>query len=55
MVIAELFAKLAGYQVERYSDTKQWLKKYREKWVQKNKESELHEIEKMFLTLEENR
>lgn len=52
MVMAELFAKFAGYGVERYSDTEQWLKKYRAKWVQKNKEYELREIEKMFLTLE---
>ena len=52
MVMAELFGKLAGYEIERYSDTEQWLKKYRIKWVEKNKESELCEIEKMFRILE---
>lgn len=52
MVMAELFAKFADYEIERYTDTEQWLKKYRIKWVEKNKESELCEIEKMFRTFE---
>lgn len=52
MVMAELFAKLAGYKIERTSDTENWLKKYRSRWLEVNKESELSEIEKMFLTLE---
>jgi len=52
MVMGELYAKFAGYEIRRCSDTEQWLSKFREKWIQKNKESELCEIEKMFRTLE---
>lgn len=51
-VMAELFGKFAQYRIERVSDTKEWLKKYRESWVKYNKESELCEIEKMFVFLE---
>jgi hypothetical protein len=53
IVIAELFAKLAGYELKRISDTDHWLKEYRKNWLKSNKESELSEIEKMFITLEE--
>jgi len=52
IVMAELFAKLAGYEITRCSNTDEWLKKYRESWLIRNKESELREIEKMFTTLE---
>ena len=52
MVIAELIAKSENYQNVRYTDTKAWLKKYRQKWVQKNKESELSAIESMFMYFE---
>lgn len=52
LVMAELFAKLCGYEIERVSSTEKWLKKYRESWLLSNKESELCEIEKMFMTLE---
>ena len=51
-VMAELSAKLAGYQIGRITDTKAWIGKYREKWMQKNKESELRHIEEMFLYCE---
>jgi len=53
IVIAELFAKCAGYNIERIADTSLWLKKYRQRWLKSNKESELCEIEKMFISLEE--
>lgn len=47
-LMAEIFAKIAGYSMERTIDGGQWFAKYRNKWLEKNKESELHEIEKMF-------
>lgn len=52
LVMAELYAKHAGYYVVRYSDTEQWLKAYRSMWLKNNKESELFRIEDMFRTLE---
>ena len=52
IVMSEIFAKFIGHEVERYSDTAAWLEKYRESWLASNKESELCEIEKMFVTLE---
>lgn len=53
LVMAELFAKFEGYDIERISDTGAWLNRYSEKWMQKNKASELCEIQKMFITLED--
>lgn len=47
-VMAELSAKLAGYETDRLTDTCQWLNRYRESWMKKNKVSELHRIEEMF-------
>lgn len=52
-VIAELYAKLAGYDIVRVSDTNHWLSNHRKEWLKYNKESELSEIEKMFVFLEE--
>ena len=51
LVMAELFAKLAGYKIERESDPENWLNRYSEKWMQKNKASELFRIQDMFHTL----
>ncbi len=53
IVMAELLAKLAGYKIERVSDTFSWLKALRESWLISNKESELREIEKMFNYVEQ--
>lgn len=53
-IMAELISKRNGLAINRVSDTKSWLKKFREKWTQKNKESELRNIENMFLYCEEN-
>lgn len=53
-VIAELSAKLAGNPVNRVTDTREWLRRYREAWMRKSKESELYKIEEMFLYCEEN-
>ncbi|MCR4718954.1 MAG: family 20 glycosylhydrolase [Firmicutes bacterium] len=54
MVMAELFALQSGYKIKRITDTKKWLEKYKEKWLEANKKSELSEIEKMFITLDKN-
>ena len=51
-VVAELIAKEAGYTFKRLTDTEKWLVKYRRKWLAKNKESELCEIERMFRVME---
>lgn len=47
-VIAELSGILAGYEIDRVSDTKEWLNSFREHWLKKNKESELRKIEEVF-------
>jgi len=47
-VIAELWKKLLGYPVSRLTDTRQWLHKYSEKWLQKNQPNELYRIQEMF-------
>ena len=52
MVMAEIFALRAGYKMKRITDTKNWLKSYKKKWLQENKESEYSEIEKMFMTVD---
>ena len=52
-VIAELGAKLEqGWTGKRLTDTEQWLKKYRARWMQKNKESELPLLETVFRAVE---
>ena len=51
MVMAELYAKFAGYEIENFSDPNEWLEKFRTKWLEKNKESELFRIEDMFTVL----
>ena len=53
IVIAELIGKVAGYPVERITDTKKWLDIYSEEWLKKNKRSELTETQHMYLTLDE--
>lgn len=53
-VMAELMLILRGYPVERVTNTENWLARYRANWLKKNKESELKEIEKMFLLLEDS-
>jgi len=51
-VIAELFAKHMGIELERWTDTEKWLKQYRKLWLEKNKESELFRIEEFFRSVE---
>lgn len=52
IVVAELLAVQAGYEVNRKSDTVKWLENYRRLWLEDNKESELCEIERMFFDIE---
>ena len=53
-VLAELDKKMLGESICRMTDTRQWLEKYSEKWLEKNKPSELYRIEEMFTWFEEN-
>lgn len=53
-VMAQLAAKMDGIDVDKIVDTKSWLAKYRDKWMQKNKKEELYRIEEMFLYCEEH-
>lgn len=52
-VMAELTAKLKGVEGSRMTDTREWLKKFSEKWEKKNKPCELSAIQKLFLYMEE--
>ena len=54
MVMAELFAKHAGYQIESYVNLETWLEKFSEKWLEKNKPGELYRIQHMFHVLDKN-
>jgi len=47
-LMAEFGGKLAGYKVCRLTNTSKWLERYREKWLKKNKPSELKKIEELF-------
>ena len=51
IVMAELFAKCAGYDIEKTVNVDTWLKRFKEKWLEKNKPSELFRIEDMFTVL----
>ena len=47
-VLAELGAALSGIKLPRVTNTDEFLTRYRAKWVEKNKESELSRIEEIF-------
>ena len=51
-VLAELGGKLAGLSFERVTDTEKFLKKFAEKWLKKNKPSELWRIEEVLRYME---
>lgn len=53
-LMAELSQKLSGKDIVRVTNTCEWLNKYRKKWLEKNKESELYRIIEMFMYCEEN-
>jgi len=51
-VLAELAAKLSHIETERLTNTKDFLARYRAKWLEKNKESELSRIEDVFMYID---
>ena len=51
VVMAELFAKFAGYEIEKTADVEAWLGRFKAKWLEKNIPSELFRIEDMFTVL----
>ena len=53
-LMTELSDKMTGVKGNRTINTHEWLNKYSQKWLEKNKESELHRIVEMFTYLEEN-
>lgn len=52
-LMTEILAGCAEYSIERKTDTKKIVESYRKKWLEDNKESELSEIEKVFLYLDD--
>lgn len=52
MVMCEIGEANNGAKLERHTDTAKWMKKFRAAWLSKNKESELRDIEKIFMDLE---
>ena len=53
-LMAQLWEKTAGIPGEQFVDTRAWLDAYCQKWLQKNKPSELYRIAEMFTWLEES-
>ena len=51
-LVAELYSLREGKIFDRVTDTEEWLKKYRTRWMLNNKESELSRIENFFKTCE---
>lgn len=49
--LAQLAAEMAGYRVAPVLDTESWLTEYRKQWLESSKESELANIEAMFLSV----
>ena len=47
-MMAEFAAKIAGQEVQRLTDTKEWIKNYRKSWLSQSKVSELQKIEEVF-------
>lgn len=52
-VLAQLGGKMLGIECETVVEPKKWLESYGKKWLEKNKKSELFEIEKMITYLAE--
>lgn len=52
-IMAELTAKMAGREITPLVDVMEWFGKYKEKWLKKNKVSELFNVEKVFTYLAE--
>ena len=51
-LMAQMEEKMQGRCGEKIVDTQMWLKAFREKWLQKNKPSELNRIVDVFTYLE---
>ena len=51
MVMAQLYAKFAEYEMEEDIDIEKWIEKFSKKWLEKNKPSELYRIQEMFKSL----
>ena len=47
IVVAELLAKVIDYKLDRISDTYAWFEKFRNRWMAKNKESEIMRIKEI--------
>lgn len=52
-ILARFFAKLIGCTAPSAPDVKEWLSRYKEAWLSKNKPSELDEIERVFLDFDQ--
>lgn len=52
-VMAQLVAKMDGIEVNQIVDTKAWITRFANKWMEKNKKEELYRIEEIFLYCEE--
>ena len=48
-VLAQLGAKLFDAEADTIIEPKQWMEKYKKKWLEKNKDSEISKIEEMIL------
>ena len=54
MLMSEILCMQNGIKTERHIDIEEWLNKYRKAWLSKNKESELREIENVFIKMNED-
>ena len=54
MVLCELNEKMLGNAYEKTTDAKKWFASYKEKWLSKNKPSELFKLEEMITYIDEN-
>lgn len=53
-LMAQMDEKMYGEEGEKAVDAYAWIKSYSEKWLQKNKPSELNRITELFAYLAEN-
>ncbi|MBE6778926.1 MAG: hypothetical protein E7541_06015 [Ruminococcaceae bacterium] len=54
LVMAELAKRLHKLPVDRITDTADWLRRYRQRWLAEAKESELYRLEEAFLYIDQN-
>ena len=53
-LVAELEEKISGNNPKRLTNASEWLSRYQEKWLEKNKKSELYRIVEALSYCEEN-